>query len=144
MTPTELYERDFYAWTRRNAELLRAGQAAEADMAHVAEEIEDLGQRERRALLSRAGVLVAHLLKWQAQSDRRTRSREATIRIQRREVARRLADMPSLRAALEESFAECYRDGVLQAVAETNLPEDAFPETPPFSARELLDDGFLP
>ncbi|MCC6390834.1 MAG: DUF29 family protein [Bryobacterales bacterium] len=33
----------------------------------IAEELEDMGKRERRALRSRLSVLLAHLLKWQAQ-----------------------------------------------------------------------------
>ncbi|MGD0870689.1 MAG: DUF29 family protein [Bryobacteraceae bacterium] len=53
MSAAELYQRDYYEWTVRNAELLRSGRADEADLANIAEEIEDLGRRERRELLSR-------------------------------------------------------------------------------------------
>ena len=35
----------------QNARLLRSERAAEADLAHIAEEIEDMGKRERRELL---------------------------------------------------------------------------------------------
>jgi hypothetical protein len=41
MSPTDLYEKDFYEWTVHNARLLRSGRASEADLAHIAEEIED-------------------------------------------------------------------------------------------------------
>ena len=34
MSPAELYDRDFYEWTLRNAELLRSGRASEADLDH--------------------------------------------------------------------------------------------------------------
>jgi hypothetical protein len=33
-----LYDRDFYAWSREQVELLRAGKLAEADIEHIAEE----------------------------------------------------------------------------------------------------------
>ncbi len=93
---------------------------------------------------SRTAFLTAHLLKWRAQPGRRSRSWEATIRIQRRELARLLADMPSLKAALTGGFEEIYRNGVLLAVADTNLPEDDFPCTPDFGIDQLLDEKFLP
>ena len=53
MSAAELYDLDFYEWTVRNAELLRSGRVSEADLEHIAEEIEDMGKRERRELLSR-------------------------------------------------------------------------------------------
>src|SRR5262249_3731016 len=54
----EDYEQDFYAWTQRTAELLRAGRFDEADIEHVAEEIEDMGRRDVRELSSRMQVLL--------------------------------------------------------------------------------------
>ena len=140
----DLYERDFYEWTQHNAELLRSGRIADADAMHLAEEIGDMGKRERRALLSRAAVLWAHLLKWQAQPERRSRSWEATIRVQRRELTKLLADMPSLKPILQESFDEVYADAVLLAVADTNLSEESFPSVPPFGLDQLLSEDFLP
>jgi len=43
MSPADLYDRDFHEWTIRNAELLRSGRAADADLAQIAEEI-DVGR----------------------------------------------------------------------------------------------------
>ncbi|MEK7408114.1 MAG: DUF29 domain-containing protein [Acidobacteriota bacterium] len=99
---------------------------------------------ERRALLSRVAVLTAHLLKWQVQRDRRSRSWEATIRLQRREVAALLREMPSLRRFLDEGFDEMYRNAVDVAVAETALTEEDFPRACPFTLDELVDEQFLP
>jgi hypothetical protein len=39
-TNAELYEQDFYAWTRTTAELIRAGKWADLDREALAEEIE--------------------------------------------------------------------------------------------------------
>ncbi len=50
MNAAELYERDFAEWAVRNAELLRSGRVAEADLDHIAEEIEDMAKRERRVI----------------------------------------------------------------------------------------------
>ena len=112
MGAAELYDRDFFEWTVRNAELLRSGRADEADLAHIAEEIEDMGKRERRELLSRLAVLICHLLKWQIQPERRSNSWKATLRYQRRDIRKLLTDMPSLRRFLAENLAEAYQDGV--------------------------------
>ena len=144
MSAAELYDRDFYEWTLRNAELLRAGKASEADLDHIAEEIEDMGKRERRELVSRLGVLIGHLLKWQAQPDRRSRSWEATIRLQREEISDLLEEMPSLRRYLEGNLARAYRHGVIAASTETRLPIEDFLSTSPFSLDVLLDPDFMP
>jgi hypothetical protein len=144
MSPADLYDRDFHEWTIRNAELLRSGRAADADLAHIAEEIEDMGKRERRELLSRLGVLIAHLLKWQAQPERRGRSWSATIRLQRREISSLVDEMPSLRPYLVESLSRAYEEGALAASAETGLPVEAFPNTCPFDLDGVLDIEFLP
>jgi hypothetical protein len=144
MSPAELYDRDFHEWTIRNAELLRSGRAADADLDHIAEEIEGMGKRERRELLSRLGVLVAHLLKWQAQPERRGRSWSATIRMQREEINDLISQMPSLKRYLVENLPKAYHYGAVGAVADTGLPEEAFQSTCPFDLDGLLDIGFLP
>lgn len=144
MKSAELYDEDFYQWTIRNAELLRAGRASEADLAHIAEEIEEMGKRERRELLSRLSILIMHLLKWQAQPDRRGNSWTATIRLQRKEIADLLLEMPSLRAYLAKNLSKAYEYGVVTAVAEPGLPVEAFPSTCPFPLDALLDPDFLP
>jgi len=57
---TSLYDRDFYAWANEQAALLRAGRLTEADIENIAEEIESMGRREKRELVSRLTVLLLH------------------------------------------------------------------------------------
>ena len=78
-----LYDRDFYAWSRQQAELLRKGRLADADIEHIAEEIESMGRAEKRELISRLTVLLLHLLKWRHQPEKRSPSWEASIRVRR-------------------------------------------------------------
>lgn len=144
MTAKELYDRDFFRWTRLNADLLRSGRFTEADIDHIAEEIEDMGKSQRRALESRLEVLLAHLLKWQFQPGGRGSSWESTIRIQREKIAKLLRDMPSLRSALGEELPDAYRTAVLAAVGETGLPRNTFPAACPFSLQQVLDEEFFP
>lgn len=134
----DLYEKDFYAWTQKQAALLRAGKLSEIDIAHIAEEIDSMGRSEKRELISRLTILLLHLLKWDYQPERRGASWEATIAVQRDDLADLLADNPSLRAGLEAAVGAAYRKAVLMAVAETGLPRERFPERCPWEVVEVL------
>jgi hypothetical protein len=49
---TSLYERDYYGWIERNVHAIREGRVQEVDWAKIAEELEDMGKSEKRALRS--------------------------------------------------------------------------------------------
>jgi Domain of unknown function DUF29 len=59
----DLYEQDFYAWSRRQAELLRLKRFTDLDLAHLIEEVEDLGETVYRSVRSRVRTIIEHLLK---------------------------------------------------------------------------------
>jgi Domain of unknown function DUF29 len=139
-----LYDRDFYAWSRQQADLLRAGKLAEADIEHIAEEIDSMGRTEKRELVSRLSVLLLHLLKWRYQPDKRSPSWEASIRVQRNRIADHLDDNPSLKPLLPQALASAYRDAALEAVAETGLAGTTFPATCPWTVEQVLDWEFWP
>ncbi len=65
------YEQDLYAWALDKAALLRTGRLSEIDASHIAEELEDMGKSERRALRSHLNNLLLHLLEWQFQPTHR-------------------------------------------------------------------------
>lgn len=67
MKSVDLYDKDFAEWIRLNVELLRSGQVAEADLAHVSEEIEHIGKSDYRALKTAITQILIHLLKYQYQ-----------------------------------------------------------------------------
>ena len=138
------YDQDFFAWAMDTAKLLRAGRFAEVDIAHVAEELESMGKSEKRELVSRLTVLLAHLLKWKYQPAKRTRSWQNTILTQRMDIQELLTDSPSLRSVLEHSIAVAYKKAVLYAENETGLDTGTFPAVCSFTYEELLDKGFLP
>ncbi|EIC20500.1 DUF29 domain-containing protein [Thiorhodovibrio frisius] len=143
--PTHRYENDFYAWSQEQAVLLRAGRWSELQIGPLSEEIEDLGKRERRALESRLVVLIGHLLKWVLQPDYPYRkSWRATINEQRRNVARLLAENPSLQPLLPELVTAAYADSRDLVVRETPLDYDVLPTTCPFTIARILDNAFWP
>lgn len=137
---SDLYEADFYAWANEQAAHLRAGRLHAADIAHIAEEIESMGRGEKRELTSRLAVLLAHLLKWQAQPALRGRGWLLAIREQRRQVAEVLADNPSLRPRLPALLAEAHEDALLAAQRETGLSESAFPAVCPWTFAQAMED----
>ena len=63
--PHSTYDDDFFAWTREQAAALREVPltGARLDIAHVAEEIEDLGKRDLREVRSYLTRLFEHLAK---------------------------------------------------------------------------------
>ena len=138
------YDTDIVAWAQEQARLLRAGWFAELDIEHIAEEIEDVGKSEQRELASRLSVLLAHLLKWHFQPERRGNSWRRTISAQRRSLAVRLKRTPSLKAILRDPdwLEEIWQDAISAATAETGL--DAFPESCPWSLTQVLETEWMP
>lgn len=137
MSNSSLYDSDFYAWANEQASLLRRGDVGHADLANIAGEIESMGRSERRELTNRLAVLLAHLLKWQAQPGLRCNSWRLTIAEQRRQTARVLADNPSLRPQLGGILDDAYGDALLMAQRETGLPDTAFPPECQWTADEI-------
>jgi hypothetical protein len=138
------YDRDVVAWANEQAALLRAGRFSELDIEHIADEVEDVGKSERRELFSRMSQLIAHLLKWQFQTDRRCRSWSNSIKFQRLAIAKHLQQMPSLKPLLNdpEWLDVIWGDALLLAEKETGLSD--FPETCIWSMEQVMDADFLP
>jgi len=130
---SRLYDTDYHAWTRRTAADLRAGRLDAVDLCAVAEEIEDLGKSERRALESCLAQLLLHLLKWDKQPELRGVSWQVSIRKQRRRLERILSESPSLRACLPELVVTAYEDAVDDAISETGLAPEVFPPVCPYT-----------
>jgi hypothetical protein len=141
---SETYQTDFYAWAMEQAELLRAGRLADADIANIAEEIESMGRGEKRELVNRLTILLIHLLKWRFQPGFRGASWSSSIREQRIRLRSHLKDNPSLTAKLDEAFAEAYELAVIGAARETGLPEAGFPKSAPCRFEQAMDDALWP
>ncbi|GAB6843310.1 hypothetical protein HNR00_002236 [Methylorubrum rhodinum] len=132
------YEADASAWALEQADHLRAGRWSRLDVAHLADEIEALARSERRALTSALQVILLHLLKWEHQPDRRTRSWVDSIRTQRLAVAEDIEDSPSLVPQLDELVARAYRRARIDAAGETGLDDDAFPAECPYILEDIM------
>lgn len=144
MAQNRFYDSDFYAWANEQAALLRAGKFSEADIENIAEEIESMGKTEKRELLSRLSVLLLHLLKWRFQPEKRTKSREATIKVQRDLLVIHLADNPSLKPLTPETLKRAYRHAVTEAAGETDLAAATFPNVCPWTFEQTMAEDFWP
>lgn len=134
------YEKDFYAWLLKSAQLLRQGKFSELDVEQVAEELEGMARSDKRQLLNRFAVLLAHLLKWQYQPEKRSKSWERTIREQRKRISLLLEESPSLKSEIDQKLSDAYEIAVLSAANETGLDDDRFPESCEYSLEEVLDE----
>jgi hypothetical protein len=144
---SSLYERDYYEWIERNVHAIREGRVQEVDWSNVAEELEDMGKSEKRALRSQLARLIAHLLKWAYQTKRRPTSQNswrATIKHARESINEILDESPSLRPQLPQMVPAGYRDALAQVLEETGLPEQTFPATCPWNLEQMVAEDFWP
>jgi hypothetical protein len=137
---SDLYDRDFYAWSHEQATLLRAGKLSAADIAHIAEEIETLGRSEKRELVSRLVVLLQHRLKWQFQPSHRGRSWQLSIDNAQHAITEHLADNPSLKSKLADAMESAYYTARRQAAIETGIELDALPVQCPWTFEQAMQD----
>lgn len=136
----ELFEVDYVAWLERQAELLRSRRLTEIDAERLAEELEAMTASQRRELISRLTVLLAHLLKRDHQPSRRNRSWDRTIAEQRRELRLLLEESPSLRRLVPLALERAYPDARKEAAVDTQLTLRTFPTTLPYSLAELIGE----
>ena len=138
-TTKTLYDTDFVEWSARTAELVRAGRLDEVDLEHVAEEIEDLGKRDRWAVQSQALRLLLHQIKRKIQPEHETAGWRHSIVQSQDRILGRLHDSPSLRRFLEEELQDIYTRAVRGALFETGVKNPVLPERCPFTVDQLLD-----
>jgi hypothetical protein len=146
--PEELYENDFYAWSQMQAKelrrLARTRPNLPLDLAHIAEEIADLGSERRNAVRSWTARVIEHLLLLEhspAQEPRRGWISE--IVTLRREIDRRLT--PTLRRDLKRHLQDRYEEARSDLIRKLMLyGEDdivgRLPPTCPYALEQVLGD----
>ncbi|QEP45044.1 DUF29 domain-containing protein [Ectothiorhodospiraceae bacterium BW-2] len=138
------YEKDFYYWINKNIELLKLRNFAELDIDNLIDELESMAKRDKRELISRLMVLIAHLLKWQYQPNHQSSGWRGSIVEQRIKIGQQLEDSPSLSRYLEESVMKAYPNALTLVEKETGVGADRLPQQCPYSVEQLLDQDFYP
>jgi hypothetical protein len=151
---TTLYDEDFFAWTQEQAAALR--RAAEGrsragtgiDWEHLAEEVEELGGRDRRALESDLARVIEHLLKRQySPTVNPERGWRRSIVEHRDRVRAAAEDSGALAALLPSLLPRAWRRGrklAAAGLAEDGIDPAALPEDCPYTLEQILDDDWYP
>lgn len=149
---TDLYERDFVAWTKEQAAELRRLREVRLntrlDLEQLAEEVEDLGNELRFALRSHVGRIIEHLLKielWPATQPRQ--KWRQSVRNARDEAEQRLT--PTLRRDIEERLPKLF-SRARQNVADSlefhreHAAAEALSSLDPYTIEQILDPDWWP
>ncbi|GAB4551024.1 MAG: DUF29 domain-containing protein [Pleurocapsa sp.] len=141
---SQIYDRDYHLWLEETAQLLKNRDFDQLDLENLIEEIETLGRSEKNKIISSLRLIYQHLLKWQYQPEKRSKSWTDTIDRERDNINDYIEDMPSLKKLLDnpEAIAKAYSRGRRDAMKETginNLPQDC-----PFTIEQVLDPNYLP
>lgn len=140
------YDTDFYDWVTCQARLMKARRFAELDLAHLIEEIEDLGNEQLFKVQSWTVQIQAHLacLRWCPNSEPRSHWQDE-IRTWRINTQLRLQSSPSLRRKLAEGYDKLWKHA--RGVALGKLARDGItrlPEACPFTLEQVLEPDYFP
>jgi hypothetical protein len=131
------YEDDLYAWVQEQVALLQAGRVDEIDAANIAEELGDVGKSEFNSLASAVEIVLLHLIKWDQQPERRSRSWENSIAEHRDRIADILTDNPSLKRRQDDAVIRGYRHARRRTSSEMDRAIRLIAETCPYSWNDI-------
>ncbi|HEX5078738.1 MAG TPA: DUF29 domain-containing protein [Geminicoccaceae bacterium] len=141
-----LYEDDFYVWAERQADLLRNGRLEELDVAHLIDEVEDLGANLRNAVISRTREIILRLLKLQySPAAELRRGWRESIGEQRDDLE--LEITPSLRRYVAAELASIFHKARRRAVddlAQDGVKPEQLPTTCPYTFEQIIDPVWRP
>jgi Domain of unknown function DUF29 len=140
----DLYGKDFYAWSKEQAKLLRTGRFGDLDLDHLIEEVEDLGESLKRSVRSRIRNIIEHLLKLEHSPAQEPRGGwYDTVLTQRDDLRDSLT--ATLRRQAEGELPELYAQA--RKRTETSLRKhgegtaaDGLPQTCPYSLDQITGD----
>lgn len=134
-----LYIEDETAWLDAMSALVAQGEFERCDRENLSEYLSSMANRDRREVHSRLVVLLTHLLKWEHQPEKRTRSWSGTIVAQRQEL-REDVESRTLYNHAVATLEKAYQSARRRAAAETGLPLATFPPGWEGSVDDLIAD----
>ncbi|MEO0768748.1 MAG: DUF29 domain-containing protein [Cyanobacteria bacterium J06649_4] len=139
-----LYDVDFNLWVEEQVRALKNERMEDLDLLNLIEEVEALAREDKKALRSYLEVLLLHLLKWQFQPSKRSKSWKTSIIRSRFEIEDIIGDSPSLQNYLPTVIDKVYKRARVIAEQETGLPRQHFPAECPYTLVQALDIEFFP
>jgi hypothetical protein len=150
--PEQLYEEDFYAWTRDQTRALRRLAASRPNLAldfpHLIEEMADLGISQRDAVRSQLRRIIEHCLKLEHSPAREPRvGWHETIIAARTEIEDKIT--PSIRRGLPRRLPRLWQQARRDTIAALRVhgehtAADALPAECPYRLADLLRHDWHP
>lgn len=144
---SSLYEKDFYLWIEQTVTSLQKKQFQDLDLDNLIAELESMGKREKRELISRLFILIEHLLKlqyWETEKEDNARGWKNTVIEQRKQIEILLRESPSLKQFLPELLPTTYQDAREVFLRKSELSETTVPVESPFTLTTILDPNYFP
>ncbi|MCJ2014844.1 DUF29 domain-containing protein [Methylobacterium sp. J-076] len=136
------HEADVYTWVQEQVALLRAGHVDALDLENIAEELNDVGLSEYYRLQSAIEIVLLHMLKWDHQPERRTRSWALSIAEHRERARIQQRKSPGLKSSLSEVRKDAYRLARLGAARQMRRPVKSLPDECPYTWDDILTRPF--
>ncbi len=132
------YDQDYGAWLGHQVALLKAGRWSELDKDRLIDEVESLGRSDFKGFVSAIEIVIVHMLKWDRQPDKRSRSWIASIEEHRARIEQELEDSPSYKSRTDEAVGRAFRTARIIASGETGLDLRSFPADNPYSWGDIV------
>lgn len=132
------HEEDRYSWAQEQIELLRAGHLEKIDIDDLIEVLNDVSGSEYDKLESALSIVLMHLLKWDYQPERRSRSWVNSILEHRRRAEKQLRKNPGLKSRLREAVEDGYEYARMRCGTETSIEKEALPWSCPYGWDEIM------
>jgi hypothetical protein len=132
------YEADEHQWMLEQIALLKAGKLDAVDRENLVQYLTEMTIRDRRELGNHFVRLLQHLLKYQVQPGRASRSWALTVLEQQRQIIALLTSTPSLKNYQDKLYAEAYPHAVRAAATETGVARSRFPAQCPWTIEQAL------
>lgn len=150
-----LYDEDFFAWTKEQADVLRSAAQGSSnrklDWENLAEEIECLGKSDRRELGSQIRQIIHHLLKLQYSSASMPRAGWIqSISDARVEIDALIEQSPSLAGEVRALSGAEHRRGSRKAIADLEQHSEldtaltARIRATTYTLEQILDEDWFP
>lgn len=136
------YEDDLYTWVQEQVALLRAGRIERIDAHNISEELSDVGSEQYDKLESALEVLLMHMLKWDHQPKRRSRSWRLTIREQRQRLEKQLGKNPGLKSRLAEAIEDGFALGRTGAARGMGVEPESLAASCPYDWDSIMNRVF--
>lgn len=134
-----LHQIDPYAWFSVQANFIKNKNFKQLDTENLYEELLEMGESFARELESNLVILFCHLLKWEMQPAKRSKSWIFSIIEHKKRVLKRLSKTPSLKYRLFDIAQDAWPLAIIKVSNEIGIDADIFPKNMWFDLDQFLN-----